>query len=94
MNVKMFMLSFGAEVIARVVSETDDVVVVEKPYMVQVAGMNGGHLNIQTAPLSVGVYPNGTLPIKKSAMLTEMYDAPADMEKNYLQMTSGIQLAK
>lgn len=93
MNVKMFLMVSGVEVIARVVEETDSTVTVEKAYLVQVVPSQSGTLNIGMAPFCVGVFPDGEVVVKKSAIMTELYNAPAPLEKRYIEQTSGIQLA-
>lgn len=92
MNIKMFLMNGGIEVIARVVEDGGETFVVEQPYIVQLQA-NQNNINIGMGPMCVGTFPEGSIELKKSALVSNFYDAPSQLEKEYVSKTSRIKLA-
>lgn len=89
--VKLFKLISGEEIIARVNGESDWCYDLEKPFMV--------HMVQQRDGVGVGLVPwiagnlDVVVQLKPSALAACPMEPHAQLEKQYLEQTSGIQIA-
>lgn len=77
----------GEEIVARFVDETDTQVVVEKPMVIMASGQGIG-----LGPFTFTINPDAKVRINKSAVMV-LHKTDAEMAKQYVSSTSGIQLA-
>lgn len=90
MNVQSFMMVGGVEVIARIVSDTDATITIEKPFVVASVPQKDG-VGVSVAPFSAA-NPSGPITILKSAMITTTYPPNEQLVQHYIRMTTGIEL--
>lgn len=92
-DVIMFKALNGEEVIARLIEEVDGIVTVEKPrLLVAQRGKEPGQMTIGLVPWYLGS-PDGTIDIREEHIFSRLRLVPPELEKGYLQQTSGIDLS-
>lgn len=93
-TVIMFKCLNGEEVIARLVDETDEEYTIEKARLLvaQRDQAKPGQMTIGLVPWYLGA-PDGTVDVKKSAILSRLRIIPSELEKGYLHQTSTIDLS-
>ena len=99
-NVKVIKLLSGEEIITRIISKDEDKhihladdghTILDRPRVIVAQPQQDGSLGIGLIPY-VAVDPEGTFKIKNSAIVGEAEKVREDLEKGYLQQTSGLQL--
>lgn len=107
MNVYLFKMISGEDVVAKVVSEPEetDVIktwVIDDPvkfsivnFPIQQQGPNGPQVAMQSIPVPTPFIFSEVkeLPVKDEHVLFVDKNIPGDLEKQYLEMTSGIDLS-
>lgn len=91
-NIKVVKLTNGDEVMGNVVWETSEKVTFERPRQVAM---------VQTGPNSMGVTlipwlaaaMDSKVVLHTDAFVCDLFDAPDELEKQYIQQTSGIAIA-
>ena len=90
-DLKLFILINGHELLGKLVSEADDLFVIEQPLGLQVVPQQDGSYGIQLVPFC-SVNAEGEYNIYKHAICSEVKKIPEDIEKAYRRQTSRIQL--
>lgn len=94
MNIKIFKLYSGEEVVASLIEEVDTGFTVSKPMVIQLVPQGGGQMGLMLIPWVVG-NQNINVTINKNVMsVTHPIEPAKEFEDQYLQQTSGIALAK
>lgn len=94
MDIKLFKMYSGEEVIASVDVVELDGFVVSKPHLIQLVPQGAGSMGLLLIPWIVG-NRDATVKINRNAMSVVNPITPAkEFEDQYLQQTSGIALAK
>ena len=76
----------GEEIVARFVEEGSDTITVEKPMAIMASGQGIG-----LGPFTFTINPNSKVKINKNAVLV-VHKTDAEMAKQYVSNTSGIQM--
>lgn len=90
-DIRVFKLVSGEEVVAKVVKEDDNCVVVEKPRSIQPVPQGPNTFGIALIPYFIS-NGDGVINILRNG-IAAFCDAPEDMQRAYMQNTSGIQIA-
>lgn len=92
-DVIMFKALNGEEIIARLIEEDDKIVLIEKPrLLVAQQGKQPGQMQIGLVPWYLGS-PDGTVEVRQEHIFSRLKLVPPELEKGYLQQTSGIDLS-
>jgi len=90
-TIKLFKLFTGLEVVGEEIDSTDTTITIKRPYI-----FNYVPQGQDTYGLSLEVYsfadPDGVHKFGLSAIASFSVTVPADIEKTYLQQTSGISI--
>ncbi len=93
-EVNVFKLGSSEEIICTVIDEQPDYFVVEKCRAVGPQQHENGQLSLQWMPfIWSDVEGTATVNLYKSTIMGRLQNLPENMEKEYLQKTSGIVLA-
>jgi hypothetical protein len=90
MAVKLVRLTNGEEVIFDVGTDTENTVEMKNPQLVQIVPQGPDTYGIAMLPYSPAV-PSGSHILNKKNIMSET-ETPADLEKAYIQRTSGIEI--
>lgn len=90
-NVKIVVLTSGAEVITEVQQDNGDHYLVKKPMMVRAQQKGPDQYVIMLVPFCIA-NPEATMKLFKHALCGEC-DAPSDTEQAYIQQTTSLVLA-
>jgi len=91
-NIKVFKLISGEEVIAEVVQQLQPTWTIRKARGLHIQQTQAGHIGIGMIPWLAGNV-EGEVEIRETALMTNPYDPEANLEKEYLQQTTGIAIA-
>lgn len=93
-EIKVVKLINGDEIIGKMSNVVDwnSGLEVEKPRLIAVMQTGPGAVGVALLPWSAAAI-DGTITIRSSAIMTDTYDASNELEKQYLQQTSGIAIA-
>lgn len=93
MNIKIFKLVSGEEIITKVLEDSSlqSYIVIEKPRSIQPVPQGPNQFGIGLLPYII-TNADGQIKLYKAAISGEC-DAPSDVEKVYLQQTTNIQIA-
>ena len=91
-EVKAFKVVSGEEVLGRIVEDKTDSYIVKSPRAIMIQPGPNGQVGITLIPLFASSQ-DGEIEIKKSHIIGEASKVSADLEKGYLEQTSGIALA-
>lgn len=90
-DIKLFTLVNGFEIIGRVQSDEPTYYLIEEPYGLQLNQIADGTFRIALIPYSP-IAQDGIHKFHKHAICSECLRIPSDVEKNYIQKTSKIQI--
>lgn len=94
MNIKLFKLISSEEIIAKVVGSDTSSWTLEAPMIIQLSQVAPGQVGVMLMPWIVGNQKTNVT-LKTSTMaISEPIPAAKELEDQYLQQTSGIQLTK
>ena len=80
------------EIIARLIEETETHYTIEKARVLATQpGAKPGEITVGLVPWFVGD-PDGTIDVSKGHVFARLTKAPKELEKGYLQQTSGLDL--
>ncbi len=93
--IKLFKLTTGETVIARVKEETEGSIYLEKPATIGVVPNNKGDMMITLIPFMLGAKKDASVSLAKSQIVAEVNDAGIDhlVKSQYLQAVTGLVLA-
>jgi len=91
-EVKTFKMLSGEEVISRIENETDDRITLVKPRTIAITPVGPGQAQLALIPY-VASDPDGKFDIPKTAIMCPIELTNDQLEKGYLEQTSGIVLA-
>jgi len=90
-EIRVFKISTGEEVISRIKKETEDQFILDNPRVVAIAPGPGGQLSVTLIPLFAS-NQDGNATLNKSHIVGEPENINDELEKGYLEQTSGIAL--
>lgn len=91
MTVKVYKFVDGSEVIAREVSSQDIEITLSKPRVIQIMPHESGRMGVGLIPWMIAA-PESDITIKSNHIMASN-EVSVDIEKMYLQQTSGIDLS-
>jgi hypothetical protein len=91
-NIRVFKIMTGEEIISRVTEETDTTFTLNKPRVVAIAPGPNGQVSVTLIPLFAS-NQDGDAGLEKAAIVAEVSEINDELEKGYIQQTTGIALA-
>ena len=91
-EVKTFKMMSGEEIIARIENETDERLTIIKPRTIAITPVGPGQAQLSLIPY-VASDPDGEFDIPKTAIMCIIDLSNPELEKGYLEQTSGIVLS-
>jgi hypothetical protein len=92
-DVVAFKLSTNQEVVGKMVSLTADEIVIAKPVVVELHGLQGGQAGIGFAPYSLAADDAGQFTYNRNHVISEPVPARSDIAAAYLKATTGLEIA-
>jgi hypothetical protein len=83
----------GQEIIAKLTSIDGDKYSVERPYVLMLVRDESGQPTVTFAPFAMGIDDETTYEVLRQHMITAPVAARGDAAKQYLQVTSKIEIA-
>jgi hypothetical protein len=93
MNVIVIKQMNGEEVIAKIDSQTETMLVLKSPRVLHITNMGNGQAGASFMPMLLLAGSQDTVNVPKSSLAAWTDNVNPEYEKNYLQSISGIQLA-
>lgn len=90
-TIKLFKLYTGLEVVGEEISKTDTTITIKRPYIFNYVPQGQDTYGLQLEVYSFAD-PDGVHDFTSSAIASFSTTIPADIEKTYLQQTSGISI--
>jgi len=94
MDIKIFKLFSGEEVIATLEDAKEEGFTVSKPMLIQIVPKGGGEMGLMLIPWIVGNQKCNVTIGRHVMSVTHPIEPAKEFEDQYLQQTSGIVLAK
>ena len=89
-EVVLFKALNGEEIIARLIEEDENQILIEKPRLLVAQPIKAtGQMQISLVPWYLGS-PDGTIEVRQEHIFSRLKHVPAELEKGYMQQTSSI----
>jgi len=92
MDIRVFKLNTGDEIIADVTDVTDESLTLNKPRIIAVHPVAAGQMQVALVPFAAS-NPDSSVIMKCNAIVGEIVNPSQEIQDGYLEQTSGIVLS-